>query len=167
MHRLAIDALQPGMVIVRVTQQNGPVTIKKSGLVTSSAMIAGLAEMGVQEVEIDPSQTVEIASVSEVTSPNQKMLARHQQSQQHKDQYNRSMLLPSVNDVGGRFSLVWSNIWRYGIVIIPSLLLGITASQLPTLMSALAGSEPQLTRTETSPENTATAGVQQDADILD
>ncbi|MEC8788286.1 MAG: DUF3391 domain-containing protein, partial [Pseudomonadota bacterium] len=58
---VAIENLVPGMVIVQITKQNGPVKIRKSGLVTSDAMVQGLSEMGVQEVEIDPEQTVEIA----------------------------------------------------------------------------------------------------------
>ncbi len=58
---VAIENLMPGMVIVQITKQNGPVKIRKSGLVTSDAMVQGLSEMGVQEVEIDPEQTVEIA----------------------------------------------------------------------------------------------------------
>ena len=57
---MKIAELKPGMVIVRITEQNGPVKIRKSGLVTSDAMVTGLAEMGVLEVEVDPAQTVEI-----------------------------------------------------------------------------------------------------------
>ena len=57
---IATEALLPGMVIVQVTKQNGPVKIRKSGLVTSTDMIQGLIEMGIQEVQIDPTQTVEI-----------------------------------------------------------------------------------------------------------
>ena len=44
---VAIDHLKPGMVIVQITKQNGPVKIRKSGLVTSDAMVQGLSEMGV------------------------------------------------------------------------------------------------------------------------
>ena len=58
---VAIENLQPGMVIVQITKQNGPVKIRKSGLVSSDAMVQGLSEMGVQELEIDPEQTVEVA----------------------------------------------------------------------------------------------------------
>ena len=54
---LDIQALQPGMVIVRVIAQNGPVKIKKSGLVTSKDMVQGLIEMGILQVEIDTDQT--------------------------------------------------------------------------------------------------------------
>ena len=63
---IAINALQPGMVILRVVEQNGPVRIRKSGLVTSDAMVTGLREMGVLEVEIDPTQTVELDAPTSV-----------------------------------------------------------------------------------------------------
>lgn len=67
--RIAISELQPGMVIVSITEQNGPVRIRKSGLVTSDAMVTGLREMGVLELEIDPAQTVELdAAPAAVTS---------------------------------------------------------------------------------------------------
>ena len=36
---VAIENLVPGMVIVQITKQNGPVKIRKSGLVTSDAMV--------------------------------------------------------------------------------------------------------------------------------
>lgn len=63
---IRVDELIPGMVITRITQQNGPVAIQKSGLVSSVAMVHGLREMGVLEVEIDPVQTVQIAPTDEL-----------------------------------------------------------------------------------------------------
>ena len=48
---LDIQDLLPGMVIIRVVKQNGPIKIKKSGLVTSLDMVQGLIEMGIQQVE--------------------------------------------------------------------------------------------------------------------
>jgi general secretion pathway protein B len=58
--QINIQDLKPGMLIVRIIEQNGPVKIKKSGLVTSQDMVQGLIEMGIQQVEMDPDQTVEI-----------------------------------------------------------------------------------------------------------
>ena len=49
---IPIKELQPGMMITRVVEQNGPVKIRKVGLVRSEDMITGLAEMGVLTVEI-------------------------------------------------------------------------------------------------------------------
>lgn len=105
---LPVNDLQPGMVIVRVTQQNGPVEIRKSGLVTSFAMIQGLTEMGVQEVEVDPSQTVEIAEDSEPShevTPTQALIRGHKDSRHSSsdkalsEQFNRSVFLPTVQGI--------------------------------------------------------------------
>ena len=71
---VTIENLTPGMVIIQITKQNGPVKIRKSGLVTSDAMVQGLAEMGVQELEIDPDQTVEIAPVTQHRTQTQALL---------------------------------------------------------------------------------------------
>ncbi len=107
---LKINELQPGMVIVRVTAQNGPVKIRKSGLVTSSDMVRGLSEMGVQEVEIDPEQTVEIDAPQIEKSQTQKLLERDYAATSKLDnslseQFNRSLFLPSVQDI--------PSVWHY------------------------------------------------------
>lgn len=120
--KLPVNDLIPGMVIVRVTQQNGPVEIRKSGLVTSLAMVQGLTEMGVQEVEIDPAQTVEIAKdaqPSHQVTPTQALIRGHRDSSHSSsdkalsEQFNRSVFLPTVQGIpsawhnaGKRVSLV-------------------------------------------------------------
>ncbi|MBC3767663.1 general secretion pathway protein GspB [Neptunicella marina] len=106
---VAISDLKPGMVIVQITEQNGPVRIRKSGLVTSTEMVLGLQEMGVLQLEIDPSQTVEIDSPQTVTSSVQGMLLQSSASQGHdnaiSDQFNRSLFLPSVSGI--------PSMWQY------------------------------------------------------
>lgn len=99
-----IQALTPGMVIIRVTQQNGPVRIRKTGLVSSQAMVQGLIEMGIQEVEIDPEQTVEVEPVQVNKSATQKMLESNHVTNTRiddglSDQFHRSLFLPSVQDI--------------------------------------------------------------------
>ncbi|WP_218355374.1 general secretion pathway protein GspB [Alteromonas lipotrueiana] len=96
-----IEELEPGMVIVQITQQNGPVKIRKSGLVTSQSMVHGLAEMGVQEVQIDPSQTVEVEQPVASRTQTQQLLrgdhdTRRTQDTQLSDQFNRSLFLPTL-----------------------------------------------------------------------
>lgn len=116
--RIDIGALQPGMVIVRITAQNGPVKIRKSGLVSSQEMVIGLAEMGVQEVEIDPAQTVELADEAEDVSAqapqSERLLLSRQtgitsgsgQVDHHlSEQFNRTLLLPSAQSVPGMMKL--------------------------------------------------------------
>ena len=101
---IATRDLQPGMVIIRVTQQNGPVKIKKSGLVTSMDMVQGLIEMGIQQVEIDPEQTVEVEAPKVKKSTTRKMLESNSVNNNRIDdglseQFHRSLFLPSVQDI--------------------------------------------------------------------
>lgn len=118
-HKIPIDALQPGMVIVQITQQYGPVRIRKSGLVTSQEMVVGLREMGVAEVAIDPEQTVELLDatlsqtqfllrgnqVSNLAGTTAKARRAAQPGSQHaagaqlSEQFNRNLLLPTVGDI--------------------------------------------------------------------
>ncbi|QCZ94391.1 general secretion pathway protein GspB [Salinimonas iocasae] len=103
---IGIEALRPGMVITRITRQNGPVNIRKSGLVSSQAMVQGLAEMGVQEVEIDPEQTVEIdARLNHRTHTQQLLRGDHDKrsgvDKNLTEQFNRSLFLPSVQSLPG------------------------------------------------------------------
>ena len=111
--RLNIEQLTPGMVIVQITRQNGPVRIKKSGLVTSHSMVQGLAEMGVQEVDIDPSQTVEVEAPVAVRTPTQQLLrgdhdTRGAQDAQVSEQFNRSLFLPTIQGLPSP--------WRYTLI---------------------------------------------------
>ncbi|WP_026377072.1 general secretion pathway protein GspB [Aestuariibacter salexigens] len=103
--RISIDNLQAGMVIIGITEQNGPVKIRKSGLVTSQDMVRGLAEMGVLEVEIDPAQTVEIDAAASPVSHTRQLLTGNKRVEHGSgnaidhslsDQFNRSLFLPSV-----------------------------------------------------------------------
>jgi general secretion pathway protein B len=106
LRQIDIQNLKPGMVIVQITEQNGPVKIKKSGLVTSQDMVQGLIEMGIQQVEIDSDQTVEV----EVKTPKIKKSATQRMLESTKvthtriedglsDQFHRSLFLPSVQGI--------------------------------------------------------------------
>jgi general secretion pathway protein B len=105
-----IKDLVPGMVIVKITRQNGPIKIRKSGLVTSQEMVSGLGEMGVQQVEIDPAQTVEIERPVAQKSLTQQLLQSTKRSDHGIDsalseQFNRSLFLPSVAQI--------PSLWQY------------------------------------------------------
>ncbi|MEP2651114.1 MAG: general secretion pathway protein GspB [Paraglaciecola sp.] len=115
-----IQALTPGMVIIRVTQQNGPVRIRKTGLVSSQAMVQGLIEMGIQEVEIDPEQTVEVEPIQANKSATQKMLESNHVTNTRiddglSDQFHRSLFLPSVQDIPSAW-LFYTK--RYGLAVL-------------------------------------------------
>lgn len=101
---VSISNLQPGMVIVQVLKQNGPVKIRKSGLVTSQEMVEGLKEMGVLEVEIDPDQTVELEQTTPQTQTqfllqSNSRQASDKQDSQLAEQFNRSLFLPSAQNI--------------------------------------------------------------------
>lgn len=145
--RITIDALQPGMVILQVTEQNGPVKIRKSGLVSSFAMVDGLREMGVLEVEIDPAQTVEVETPTVTKSQTQQLLendGRQQGTLDHalSEQFNRSLFLPSVQELPS----IW---WYYGrylgvlaLVVAGGISLGWTAATYSSWMPGLLSGNP-------------------------
>jgi general secretion pathway protein B len=114
---VAIGDLKPGMVIVRVTQQNGPVKIRKSGLVSSPEMVQGLSEMGVLQVEVDPAQAVEIETADAPSSPTKRLLMSQPSAAQGVDnalseQFNRSLFLPSVQGIPS----LWQHYSKRGLM---------------------------------------------------
>jgi general secretion pathway protein B len=116
---IKIADLKAGMVIIQVTQQNGPVKIRKSGLVTSPDMVRGLAEMGVLEVEIDPDQTVELDAPVIEKSQTQKLLERDYSASAKFDnslseQFNRSLFLPSVQEL----PTVWQFYGKHILIVL-------------------------------------------------
>ncbi|HCY28462.1 MAG TPA: general secretion pathway protein GspB [Alteromonas macleodii] len=130
---VAIDHLKPGMVIVQITKQNGPVKIRKSGLVTSDAMVQGLSEMGVQEVEIDPEQTVEIALVVHHRTQTQALLRGEHDTTAKFDkslneQFNRSLFLPTVEGLPSAWKLYTKQVALFAVVILGGLCIGFSAA---------------------------------------
>lgn len=130
---LSISDLKPGMVIVRITQQNGPVKIRKSGLVSSDAMVEGLAEMGVQEIEIDPDQTVEIApaataGIGHRTQTQALLRGQHDTSAKFdktlSDQFNRSLFLPTVQGLPSVWKVYGKELATYSAIVAVGLCLG-------------------------------------------
>lgn len=131
---VAIENLVPGMVIVQITKQNGPVKIRKSGLVTSDAMVQGLSEMGVQEVEIDPEQTVEIAPAATHHRTQTQALLRgeHDTSatfdKSLNEQFNRSLFLPTVEGLPSAWKLYTKQVALFAVVILGGLCIGFSAA---------------------------------------
>lgn len=161
---VAIENLQPGMVIVQITKQNGPVKIRKSGLVSSDAMVQGLSEMGVQELEIDPEQTVEVAPLTPTSTHHRtqtQALLRGQHDTSARfdkslnDQFNRSLFLPTVEGLPSSFSLYAKQAFVFAVVIMGGLALGFTAATKNNWWPALASSIS--TDTSTSAGNIDTA----------
>ncbi|GAA0855852.1 general secretion pathway protein GspB [Aliiglaciecola litoralis] len=125
--RIAIEQLKPGMVIIKVTQQNGPVKIKKSGVVNSDDMVKALAEMGVQEIEIDPDMTVDLKPPKITKSKTQQLLEdtsghHHVIDQGLSEQFNRSLFLPSVQELPE----AWQYYGRKTLVVVLVILGGLS-----------------------------------------
>lgn len=139
-HCIATEELQPGMVIVQVTRQNGPLKIRKSGLVSSVEMIQGLIEMGIQEVQIDPTQTVEIESPVTQRSATLTLLQsgsgpQHRQDSQLHDQFNRSLFLPSVQDIPSAWQFYARRYAVLTLLVMCGLALGFAMSYVPAILS--------------------------------
>lgn len=150
---IKIADLKAGMVILQVTRQNGPVKIRKSGLVTSPDMVRGLAEMGVLEVEIDPDQTVELDAPVIEKSQTQKLLERDYSVSAKFDnslseQFNRSLFLPSVQELPTVWQFYGKQILIVLLVSIGGFGIGWTASNSDRWLAMLASSpDPILVNT--------------------
>lgn len=150
---IKIADLKAGMVILQVTQQNGPVKIRKSGLVTSPDMVRGLAEMGVLEVEIDPDQTVELDAPVIEKSQTQKLLERDYSASAKFDnslseQFNRSLFLPSVQELPTVWQFYGKQILVVLLVSIGGFGIGWTASNTDRWLAVFESSpEPVIVNT--------------------
>ncbi len=158
--RVSIENLKPGMVISRITLQNGPVSIRKSGLVSSDAMVQGLAEMGVQEVEIDPELTVQLApKVSHQTQTQALLRGQHDTAAKSvasmdnalSDQFNRSLFLPTVQSLPS----IWQGYAKGTVTFLLVTLLGMgigfgagsAQRWWPALVSAFTTEKPLVSET--------------------
>ncbi|MEG3766723.1 general secretion pathway protein GspB [Alteromonas sp. 14N.309.X.WAT.G.H12] len=134
---LDIDKVKPGMVIVQITKQNGPVKIRKSGLVTSQAMVQGLAEMGVQQVEIDPDQTVEIENNTQYRTQTQALIRGDRDTSARaldhtlSDQFNRSLFLPTVQGLPSLWKKNVRQLMRFSLVILVGVGVGFIVGAYP------------------------------------
>jgi len=170
---VAIENLVPGMVIVQITKQNGPVKIRKSGLVTSDAMVQGLSEMGVQEVEIDPEQTVEIAPAVHHRTQTQALLRGEHDTTAKFDkslneQFNRSLFLPTVEGLPSAWKLYTKQVALFAVVILGGLCIGFSAATAtrwwPMLTAPasvpVADSESSVSQVEASGDASALTATQ-------
>jgi general secretion pathway protein B len=146
---LDIQALQPGMVIVRVIAQNGPVKIKKSGLVTSKDMVQGLIEMGILQVEIDTDQTVEVAAPAIKKSATLRMLESKKVVHTHIDdgvseQYHRSLFLPSAQAIPSALHFYAKRYLLAAFIVLGGVCTGWTLAHYQLILTLLtpAFSEP-------------------------
>ncbi|MBU3004160.1 general secretion pathway protein GspB [Paraglaciecola arctica] len=144
--QINIQNLQPGMVIVRVTKQNGPVKIKKAGLVTSQDMVQGLIEMGIQQVEIDPDQTVEVEAPRIKKSTTRRMLesntVNHTRANDGlSDQFHRNLYLPSVQDIPSPWQLYTKRYLLAAFIVLSGLSLGWSLANYQAVFGVFSSEE--------------------------
>lgn len=168
--QLNINELKPGMVIVQIVAQNGPVKIRKSGLISSFDMIQGLADMGVLEVEIDPAQTVELEQPEIHQSQTQKLLKSDhfraaQTESRHSEQLNRSLFLPSVQELPSIWQYYGKLVVMAVIVIIGGFALGWSGATFPRwwpflqpvakpVAQIISAEQPETVQAEPKPQQT-------------
>lgn len=143
LRQIDIQDLHPGMVIVRITEQNGPVKIKKSGLVTSQNMVQGLIEMGIQKLEVDPDQTVEVEAPTIKKSATLRMLESNKVTNTRVDdglseQFHRSLFLPSVQDIPSAWQFYTKRYLLAAFIALGGLSLGWTLANFQGILTLLS-----------------------------
>lgn len=159
--RININDLQPGMMIEQITQQQGPVKIRKSGLVTSQAMVVGLREMGVVEVAIDEQASFELAQPNTVTQ-TQRLFIDEQTNQQDaalSEQFNRSLFLPTIQSLPSPIALRIKALQPFVLIATAALMLGLGAAKLEQRLLTVAQSEVKHQEPETVTASPATSNV--------
>ena len=137
---LAIEDLKPGMAIIAIEAQNGPVKIRKSGLVKSQDMVNGLKEMGVLSLNIDWDNSIEIddtpplaADLRHSPLTTRQLFNDEQTSRVNNamsDQFNRSLFLPSLQALPSQFSVIGKYSAQYVGILALGLALGYGAAKL-------------------------------------
>ena len=146
--QINIQDLQPGMVILRIIEQNGPVNIKKSGLVTSQDMVQGLIEMGIQQLEVDLDQTVEVEAPKIKKSATRRMLESNQVTSTRIDdglseQFHRSLFLPSAQSIPSAWQFYAKRYSLAAFIALGGLGLGWTLANYQEILTLLS---PQITK---------------------
>ena len=148
---IPINELVPGMYVVQITEQNGPVKIRKQGHISSPDMVKGLTEMGVTELQIDVTQSIDIepdvsldATSRHAPSQTQALL---QQTQARKidnemsEQFNRSIFLPSIQRMPSMWERSRGDIVRYTLIASLGLVLGYIGMWVSVTHSTVEESE--------------------------
>ena len=151
--QLSIDELKPGMMVLRVIQQNGPVKIRRIGMVKSYAMVKGLTEMGVMLVEVDEAQSVSldedetesaelahenIASTKITATPTQRLMEKDKQSaavdRQLSQQFHRSLFMPAIDEMPSKWRLFVQPHAILSLVAIFGFLMGLGVMKAPNYL---------------------------------
>jgi general secretion pathway protein B len=141
--QINIQDLQPGMVIVRIIEQNGAVKIKKSGLVTSQDMVQGLIEMGIQQLEVDLDQTVEVEAPQIKKSATRRMLESNTVTSTRigdglSEQYHRSLFLSSAQGIQSAWQFYTKRYLLAALIVFGGLGLGWTLASYQEILTLLS-----------------------------
>lgn len=114
------EELVPGMMVTKVIDQNGPVKIKKVGMVRTPEMVKGLTEMGVERVEVDLEQSIGV-DLEKKTSSDANYSKQEKISATNKlidiqdkvsladrtlsEQFHRSLFTSATEDMPSRWQL--------------------------------------------------------------
>ncbi len=165
LNKLKVEDLKPGMLVAEVTKQSGPVKIRKIGLVRSFEMIKGLKEMGVEEVIIDASQTLEIeenlapnapetAADALPLTPTQRLMQVNKKNETAErnlsQQFHRALFLPAAEDMPSKFALYVTPFIRLTSVVVVGLLLGFSLTMTPSLVKSFSNTGQDLASFKTS-----------------
>jgi|GEM_PF-717182 general secretion pathway protein B len=149
---IQISELKPGMMVLQITAQNGPVRIKKSGIIPSYDMVKGLTEMGVQELEIDLDNSLDLAGpeafgASSKSAPKTQTQQLFMQDQQRdvessmSEQFNRSLFLPSLQTLPSQWEIIGKQVGLFVLVIVFGGGLGFGAAKGLTQLNAATNVE--------------------------
>nr|WP_241664422.1 general secretion pathway protein GspB [Ningiella ruwaisensis] len=171
---LLVSELKPGMMVTQVLEQNGPVKIRRVGMIKSEAMVKGLTEMGVLRVEVDDAQSfvleqesTEQSNIStdkpgitvKTPTATQRLMARDKQAsavdRQLSQQFHRSLFMPAIDEMPSKWRL-------YGLpyslllgAIVIGFGLGFSIMQVPSWLSKT----PQEVVSQTKGSQNSTAAL--------
>jgi general secretion pathway protein B len=142
-----VAELQPGMLVSKVISQDGPVKIRKVGMIRSLEMIKGLTNMGVTEVEVDLSQSlglldttsmdieVEAEEVVAKLTPTQQLLQNERRSakvnNEGSPQYHRSLFMPSMDTLPSSWDLYGKNMSLLLLLVVGGVCVGWNIASIP------------------------------------
>jgi general secretion pathway protein B len=146
--------MQPGMLVVKVISQHGPVKIRTVGMIRSLEMIKGLTSMGVTEVEVDLSQSlgllnatladIEVETEEVVTklTPTQQLLQNERRSVKVNNEgsphYHRSLFMPSMDTLPSAWDLYGKNMSLLLLLVVGGVCVGWNIASIPQWLALYA-----------------------------
>ena len=165
----AINELKVGAFVTRVIEQNGPVRIRKVGMIKSEDMLKGLREMGVLEVEVDTEQSLLIDDeVSDdqaeplIATATARLVTQNKRVEEVdrslSQQFHSSLFMPAVEEMPSHWNLYAKPYGICGVLLVIGFSLGFFAMQVPSYVKRLTVDDELTTaysaEQQTQPEQT-------------